>query len=318
MQASPDFRVAFERCVPAVWDTLPQTVPRPLQQHMSYGYALAQLGGEIWQISVFHQDQRVAIALVSSRRLFGVVRITTMLRGPVWIDPDTPPGIKTAAFTALRKNFSRWRWNFLILQPELPDTPETTAILRRAGLRRVMTGYTTMWVDLRPKSDDLRSNLAGKWRNQLRKAEQVDLSISLGGRKPHQYVWLTEKEDAQRTDRGYQALPTGFVRLFAEADTQGARSGVLSVTAMKGREKVAGALFLLHGNSATYHIGWVGEEGRRINAQNRVLWEAILALKERSISFLDLGGIETATQAGIARFKLGLGAPPITFTGTWA
>ncbi len=318
MQVLPDVRIIVERCMPVLWDAIPQTVPQPLQQHTSYGHALAQLGSEISQISVFHKDQRVAIALVSSRRLFGVVRITTMLRGPVWIDSDTPPETKTAAFTALRKSFSRWRWNFLILQPELPDTPETTAILQRAGLVRVMTGYTTMWMDLRHMPDDLRSNLAGKWRNQLRKAEKADLSISLGGRKPHQYAWLTEKEDAQRTDRGYQALPTGFVRLFAEADTQDARSGVLSVTAMKGRDKVAGALFLLHGNSATYHIGWVGEEGRRINAQNRVLWEAILALKERNICFLDLGGIETATQAGIARFKLGLGATPITFTGTWA
>ncbi len=318
MQAMPDVRVAVERSTPALWDTIPQTVPLPLQQHTSYGYALSQLGGDTAQLSVLHGDQRVAIALISSRRFFGAVQVTTMLRGPVWMDPDTSPEIKTATFKALRNNFSRWRWNFLVVQPELPDTPQTTTILRRAGLHRVMTGYTTAWMDLQPSPDGLRSNLAGKWRNQLRKAEQSDLSISFGGRKPHQYSWLTDKEASQRTDRGYQALPTGFVRLFAETGTKDARSGVLSVTAMKGRDKVAGALFLLHGNSATYHIGWAGEEGRRLNAQNRVLWEAILALKERKISFLDLGGIETATQAGIARFKLGLGAHPTTFTGTWA
>ena len=80
---------------------------------------------------------------------------------------------------------------------------------------------------------------------------------------------------------------------------------------------MAGALFLLHGNSATYHIGWAGDYGRKLNAQNRVLWEGVLALQEKGISFLDLGGLNTADLAGIARFKLGLGATPITLAGAF-
>tara|TARA_R110002096_G_scaffold328994_1_gene522959 strand:- start:383 stop:994 length:612 start_codon:yes stop_codon:yes gene_type:complete len=201
--------------------------------------------------------------------------------------------------------------------PELPNTPDNQLAFKKAGYRRVMSGFSTAWLDLRPTAEELRVALKGKWRNQLVGAEKSDIEISIGGRKEHQYSWLLEKEAEQRSDRRYQATPLGLVPAFVKAVTPKSSSRILSVTAISGKRKVAGALFLLHGNSATYHIGWAGDEGRKANAQNRVLWEGILALKEAGIHFLDLGGLNTADLAGIARFKLGLGAEPITLAGAF-
>ena len=45
--------------------------------------------------------------------------------------------------------------------------------------------------------------------------------------------------------------------------------------------------------------------------------QAIEALKQRGIGQLDLGGVNTARSAGIARFKLGTGGQPVILAGTY-
>jgi len=46
-----------------------------------------------------------------------------------------------------------------------------------------------------------------------------------------------------------------------------------------------------------------------------LLWRGIAALKDAGTVWLYLGGIDTESTPGIARFKLGLGATPFTLSG---
>ena len=294
---------------PAPWQDLLQDIPLPLQQHWAYGRALEAIGVpvEVWHISA--NDKPTAFCLVAKRRLAGVIRTSSIMRGPLWLAPDTPLVDKANLLRILKAQSSPWRWRFLIQQPDIETSDEALARLKAVGLKRILTGYSTPWVDLRPDP--------AHWRNQLNRAEDAHLAISLGGRKAHQYSWLIEKEAEQRKARGYNGIPLGIVPLYANALEDSGEQAVLSVSALSGRRKIAGAVFLLHGNSATYHIGWAGEEARAVHAQNRVLYEGMLALKERGIKFLDLGGINTSDSAGIARFKLGTGAKPVTLVGTY-
>jgi hypothetical protein len=300
-----------------LWDSSLAGHPLPLQQHWAYGRALQAIGVpvELWLAWQEHTLQ--AFALVAKRRFFGLVEVASMMRGPVWMRAPED-GDNIALMTAFKAQARPWRWRFLAQQPELAESSETLSATRKAGLTRVMTGYSTVWLDLAPEVAILRAGLDGKWRNQLNRAEDAHLSISLGGRKPQQYAWLIEKEAEQRKGRGYHGVPLGLVPLYADAMEEETQSqAVLSVSALSGRRKIAGAMFLMHGNSATYHIGWASEEARAVHAQNRVIYEGMLALKERGIRFLDLGGIDTASGAGIARFKLGTGARASTLAGTF-
>jgi lipid II:glycine glycyltransferase (peptidoglycan interpeptide bridge formation enzyme) len=77
-------------------------------------------------------------------------------------------------------------------------------------------------------------------------------------------------------------------------------------------------LFLVHGEAATYQIGWVGDAGRDLGAHNLLLWQAILKLRERGVRVLDLGGVDTARGAGLARFKIGTGGEVVTLAGVFA
>ncbi len=292
-------------------------MPLPLQQHWAYGRALEAIGVpvEMWQIAA--GENAAAFCVVARRQLAGLIGIESIMRGPLWLDTGISLDTRVSILAALKAQSQPWRWRFLAQQPEIEATEPALQKLKRAGLKRIITGYSTPWLDLRPDVAHLRDGLVGKWRNQLARAEDAHLTISLGGRKAHQHSWLLEKEAEQRKGRGYQGLPLGLVPLFNSVLEEAGEQAVLSVNALSGRRKIAGALFLLHGNSATYHIGWAGEEARAVNAQNRVLYEGMLALKDRGISFLDLGGVNTANGAGIARFKLGTGAKPVTLVGTY-
>ncbi|WP_420430308.1 GNAT family N-acetyltransferase [Kordiimonas sp.] len=300
---------------PTHWHALPEGTPIPLQQHWLYGLALQSVGVPIYQWQIEDTDGPLGFALVARRRFLRLVSFDTLLRGPLYFRDRAKS--TNAVHKALRRKSNPWRWRFLLQQPELLDDTATTQALKTAGLRQVATGYSTAWLDLRPEPGVLRAALVGKWRTQLRAAEKADMQISIGGHKAHHYAWLLEKEAAQRSARSYQATPLELVPLYQATAEHAGEPGILSVTAMSGRRRIAGAIFLLHGNSATYHMGWVGEEGRSTGAQNRVLFEAMCALRQKGISFLDLGGINTAEGAGIARFKLGTGAAPVTYTGSW-
>jgi lipid II:glycine glycyltransferase (peptidoglycan interpeptide bridge formation enzyme) len=88
-------------------------------------------------------------------------------------------------------------------------------------------------------------------------------------------------------------------------------------TAKRGGARLGAMLFLVTGATALYHFGVAGEAGRAANAHNLLLWRAIRALRKRGVETLDLGGLDTIDNPGIARFKLGSGARVRSGCGTW-
>lgn len=290
----------------------PVDLPRPLQQSEGYGVAMRAMGSDVVRLVASDREGLVLEGLKVKRRMMGFVSLSTLFRGPLWHTDDAER--RRAALQALRKAHPKHRWQLLAVMPDTESAEgETAALMRAAGLKRVMSGFSTIWQDLTADEDQLRANLHGKWRNQLKKAEQSGLQVNVSTKAKHQ-EWLLEKEVEQRDERSYQALPLGLVPLYRASEGE---ASVLGVTAHLSGQKVAGALMLLHGNSATYHVGWVGEAGRATCAHNLVLWQAILALKQRGIRFLDLGGLNTTQLKGLARFKLGMGGTPVTLPGSF-
>ena len=272
---------------------------------------MRSLGADVERLTVSDNGLLIAESLILNRKILKIAHISTAFRGPRWYTTDRNKQI--IALQALRQNWPHHKWRFFLISPEWDTEGADHSLFEVAGFKRVMTGFSTIWLDLRPNEEDLRRALNGKWRNQLKRAEQSGVTIHSSTKTKH-YEWLLEKETEQRRERRYQGLPNGLVTAFANSKEE---PGVLSVTAHLRGQKVAGALFLLHGHSATYHIGYSSAAGRGENAQNHVLFESLKALKAQGIHFLDLGGLNTDKLRGLARFKLGLGAPPRTMAGTF-
>ena len=279
-----------------------------LQQDWCYGAAIERLGGRVIRAQVRDGDAPLALAQFISRRFAGMMSTAMCARGPVWLR-ETDGEQRRRVYAALKSGLGlSWPRAVMIL----PDAAEDAGTRR---MTRVMTGYSTVLLDLDQELDALRAGLAGKWRNRLVAAEKSDLEIKANGTKLAQYRWLLETEEGQRANRGYRAAPAQLVPEFAEAKKD--RKSLLILRADLGRDKAAAMLFLIHGDAATYHMGWSSDDGRRLGAHNLTLWNALPELQARGVRQLDLGGVNTVSSAGIARFKIGTGGDVVTLAGTY-
>jgi lipid II:glycine glycyltransferase (peptidoglycan interpeptide bridge formation enzyme) len=142
------------------------------------------------------------------------------------------------------------------------------------------------------------------------------LKLRVCGSKSSDYEWLIQAEAAQRRERRYLSLPSGFVSAFQSANRKPSQA-LLTLAAELKHQPCAGMLFLVHGSTATYHLGWADDAGREHSAHNLLLWQACSLLAERGVQQLDLGGVNTQSNPGLARFKLGAGGRVVTWAGTY-
>lgn len=146
-------------------------------------------------------------------------------------------------------------------------------------------------------SVDLRGGMAGKWRNRLVSAERAGIRVAQGG----SLADVLAAEAAQRLARGYRALSAEFTLALPP---EGLR---LWQWRQSGRLEAA-MVFVRHGTTASYHLGWASQAARRKAVHGVMLVRAAEALWSEGVRWLDLGSVNSETAPGLARFKLGTGA----------
>lgn len=270
----------------------PHPHPVPLQQHPNFAAALRRIG---------RAPQRIPgppDMLMMKRRLPGGLHLGMLSR--VMLE-DT-------SLDDMAERLRSWRAPAIIG----PDHP--TPGLARIGAVPLMSPATVAEIDLCAGRDELRARMHQKWRNRLVHAERQDLRITACGLGPANGDWLFSAEEGQRRAKGYRGWPEELTRAWAEATPGATRL----LTAFQGATPVAGMLFLLHGEAATYHVGYTTPLGRATSAHNLLLWQAMCWLSARGYLRLDLGTLDTLRAPGLARFKLGAGAGARPLGGTWA
>ena len=285
-----------------------------MQQSWAYGEAMLAMGVQVHRAAVRDGGKLVAIAQFVARRLAAYIGLASCSRGPVWHPALTGPQRAQLQLQFKQEIPTRW-WRATLISPAV----EAQALLpgEMLGLQRVMTGYSTVMLDLRQDLSALRLALEGKWRNRLVKAEASDMQVRVAPDR-HLCSELLERERWQRAKRNFYGLPTAFVDAYLDAhDAQLPGFWVASAHLQADAPAVAAMLFLRHGRLASYYIGWADEAGRKLNAHNRLLWQAMVALRQQGVTDLDLGGINTHDLPGISRFKLGTGGRVLTLAGTY-
>ncbi len=298
---------------PQEWDDFHRRHYGALQQSWAYGEALNTLGVHVHRVLLRSEGRLMGIAQLGARRWLGYLYLVSCTRGPVWSD---------AASGAMRRHFYRQikrtlpanPWKVVLFSPD--STAMEMAQPEAAGMSRVMTGYATASLDLRQSLPELRAQMASKWRNRLQKSESDPSLHVLVQPSIRQCEKLLNNEASQRRERGFHGLPLGFVRAYIQAHDQPEKAYVVAWTHQK-QETTASMLVLLHGATATYHMGWANDMGRKSNAHNLLLWRLIGHLKAQGIEKFDLGGINMSDLPGITRFKLGSGAVPRVLSGTY-
>lgn len=300
-----EFRIEWDHVARRDWHKLLLQAPRcGLQQGWSYGEALRAGGVALRRLVARGPDGRpLACAQVAQRRLMGLVGTAFLLRGPVWLDRDVPTAAQEALIRQIRADLGR---PILIWAPESTATPP--------GRRPVVTGYSTIWLDLAQPLVDLERRLDAKWRGHLRQARRGALEVARQGTGAG-LDWLIAANEAYRRNVGYRGpAPLFLRRLAAAAETSGE---LFCLVARERGAPVAGILVLRHGAAATYEVGHTTPRGRELRAKFLLLWRAVELLAAQRVRWLDLGGIDTERARGVARFKLGLGGEVETLAGTF-
>lgn len=285
----------------------------PLQQDVAYGEAMAQLGNQVVRQVACENNQPIALVQMLRRKVWKWHHLTVCFRGPVWLgETQAKPELVREAMISLRKSI-RTNWRRSILW--MPEEDTSAHALKDQKDRCVMSGYSTALLDLTCPLDALLQQMDGKWRNRLKAAEKQGLTLTDLSDDPSDYRFLLEEEDHQRKRQHYLAVDPMFTMLV---DHHAPDARILCLCAQQGQERCAAMLFLLHGPTATYQIGWSNAHGKAAHAHNLLLWEAIKRLKKRGVRALDLGGLNSDDAPGLARFKLGSGATALRLPGSFA
>lgn len=254
-----------------------------------------------------HHGEPVGMLAVQEIKL-GPVHIVDLNRGPLWFMEN--PGeellkefAKTFDAEFPRRCLRRRRW-----LPEWEYSESAEKILQECGFQPKSSQYKTCRLDLTSSIDALKAGMKKSWRNALSKAERAGIRVEYDTQGIHLELFL-QCYFKHKLKKKYLVQSPGFIREEVKAALP--FDEALMLWAHEEGEVAAGILVLLHGNSASYRVGWITERGRQVNAHNLLLWKAIEFLKDRHIQYLDLGGIDPEKGVGITQFKQGLGGEEV-------
>lgn len=291
----------------SVWNRHLERCPRANLFHSwSFGEATAAVEGfGIRRGEVLANREVIGLVQLYTKRMAGFCHQVKTIQGPVF-DKSTILPEQIAALKLIRQAYPTWKLNWCTIMPDLPDSEAVRAILSETGLNRIMAGYQTAWLDLRKSEDDLMAGLDGKWRNQLRKAMQENLSVTFSDDP----TWLLARYEQHKREIAYSGPPAAVLERLN-------RRELLVATATLNGESVGAVLFIKTGHCATYQVGWTSADSRQRNIHNLLLWKGLIELKKQGITVFDVGGTDKETAPGVAHFKAGLGGLTITLAGTF-
>jgi hypothetical protein len=316
--APPAIRIIWDSASVPEWIALLRTVPASTLTQ-SFGYNAAMMLTDRWtpRLGIIElADHPIGLVVMVERKSgLGLRRLIRLHRGPLIRPEAAKPAVVASVLKAIRTAYpGGWRQD-VVLAPELPEGEQTAGMLRWAGFKPVPgPPYRTIWLDLTLPEPDLRAGLHPKWRNALVKAERSGLTVEVDA-PGASLDWLMPHYLADCQAKGFAGpSPVLLHRLRAALRKDG---DFLILRALQGKEPVAAILIPGHGLAATYQIGWTGEAGRRTNAHNLLLWQAVRLLKQQGRQRLDLGGLLPDRAPGVTAFKRGLGGQEVALTGLW-
>ncbi len=291
----------------------------------SYDYAIAHAKtyrqSARWGMIDIDGQEAGLVQIIEAKILWGVFHAVILDRGPLWFE-----GFGGAAHVQVfLKEFNA---QFLLrfgrkrrILPEVADGMTALALIKQTGLKRHddQTSYESLWWDLGLSDDEALQAMKSNWRGSLKKAEQKldqgDIQIEWDYEGKF-YPWLKLHYVTDKAARGYNGIAPKLLDNLAAISTS--RPCIVIGKVSINGEAVAGVLFLTHGQTATYQIGWSSDEGRQVCAHHLLLWKAREALRNVNIKDIDLGGMNNEkSAAGIKKFKIGTGATPYKLVGQY-
>ena len=278
-----------------------------LLQSYEYALAICPLKRQKGRWGVIEIDGREAglVQILEVRLLGKAIHALAIDRGPVWFEGYGSLEHFERFLKALLKQFPRRIGRKYRIIPEIEHSAALDSVMDTYGFQKHGKAYQTIMLDLTEDPESMRANLKKNWRGTLLKAEKqeglsVDWTITTAD-----YKIFLQDYAADKAAKGYDGPSVQL--LTALARTVLAKGNMRFGRTITDGQAIASVLLLKHGTTATYQVGWSSDTGRQLGAQNLLLWQAMLELKNDGITELDLGGINDDTAKGVKKFKEAMG-----------
>jgi lipid II:glycine glycyltransferase (peptidoglycan interpeptide bridge formation enzyme) len=253
----------------------------------------------------------VAICQVLTKYCCGIRIASRIERGPLFLDTFPSWEVRRSVLHAIRRRWKTFGAGPMEIQPALDNSAENCALLADLGFLDMKTQpYWSTAVDLQPEVDTIRSRLAPKWRNQLKKAEQGGLAFR-SSRKLDDLEWMLDRHTENMLSKGFQHPSRAMLKLHYFEDP----ANFHIMQAICERQPIAGIVVVKFGQKAEYYVGWFGTLGRKFNSGNFLLWNAALEMKKAGCVLLDLRGLNPDHK--YTDFKLGMRGAEYRLLGKW-
>lgn len=235
--------------------------------------------------------------------------------GPLWFDGYGSQSDYSAFIEMFTRRYPKRFGRRIRVLPNTPHNGFVKDCMQGYGFKATEArSYQTLWVDTRPDMERLRVNLNGKWRGHLRKAEKTGLEVIWSDEGKY-FSWLMKNYMQDRKIKGYDGASPKTMIALAEEFSRG--KNMLIGTALLDGHPIASILMFIHGQAATYQIGYSSDKGRECAAHHLLLWRALGQLKERRVHDFDLGGVNDESAKGVKTFKEGLGGDLVETAGVY-
>ena len=311
-------------CLTLVWDGatqvqwqqwMAQAGRSNLMQSWAYGGAKSDLSG--WRVKrgVFYCDsQPIAIVQMLQKSVAGLLSVSRINRGPLFLR-TLQSKEQRAVWEELARLGSLWQGRFLTLAPELGLSGSSLTLMEDIGFRQSSRrALESVWVSLGLELDALRIRLNGKWRNMLTASEKSALKLEISSGDQF-FDWMMARYQELMKEKDFCGPSIDLLLALREHLVEDAQ--LLILQAVHEGEPVAGICLARHGTAATYLLGWNGNKGRHLKANQYLLWQAVMHLKQSGLSWFDLGGISEEHTPGITAFKLGLNGERYELVGEY-
>ena len=173
--------------------------------------------------------------------------------------------------------------------------------------------YRTFLLDISKRPEEIRRNLAQKWRNCLNQSEKRGLIVR-NGTSPDLFREFCDlfARFAERKPFEVDLAPPFYLAVhlqLAESDRFH-----ISLAETEGKV-VAGHVASFLGDTCVYLLGASSDEGLQTKASYLLQWQVIQLAHEKGFQWYDLGGIDPVKNPGVYHFKSGLGGKDVTALG---
>lgn len=230
--------------------------------------------------------------------------------GPLWRrrGSQSTDGVFSAIIRALREEYVQKRGLLLRVAPSFSGKqyPTEADVLAEHSFHRSQSHspYRTLVLDLSPTLEEIRKNLKQKWRNQLNKAEKIDLEVISGTGDDMYSTFLDLQREMMRRKRYNTEMDYEEFGRVQERLPEDLKMKIF--TCKSAGEPMCVTIISAIGSTAIYLLGASATGGMKLNGSNLVHWRIIQWLKENGYQTYDLGGIDPGGNKGVFRFKIGI------------